>query len=216
MVINERIADYILSLDTEMPEYLIKMEEEALRDEVPIIRKDSQGLIQFLIELKKPQNILEIGTAVGFSAAFMSEWMPKGSHITTLEKVEMRLKKARKNLQKIPRANDITLIEGDALLTLKKLNDENRTFDFIFMDAAKAQYMNFLESALPMLRTGGLLVTDNVLQEGSITDSKFITERRDRTIHMRMRDYLYEIKHNPLLTTVILNVGDGMSLSLRK
>ena len=216
MIIEERMADYIASLESEMPQYLAELEKTALENEVPIIRKDSQALLRFLVELLKPESILEIGTAVGFSAALMSEYMPEGCHLTTIEKVEMRLVEARRNLAAVRRAKDITLIEDDALNALKVLREQGRIFDFIFMDAAKAQYMNFLENALPMLKTGGVLVTDNVLQEGSIIDSKFAIERRDRTIHMRMRDYLYEIKHDPKLTTSVIAVGDGMALTLKK
>ncbi|MCR5823731.1 MAG: O-methyltransferase [Lachnospiraceae bacterium] len=216
MIIEERMADYIASLESEMPEYLSVLEKHALENEVPIIRKDSQALLRFLIELTRPSAILEIGAAIGFSAAFMSEYMPEGCKLTTIEKVEMRLVEARKNLAEIRRAQDVTLIEDDALNALKRLREEGRRFDFIFMDAAKAQYMNFLENALPMLKVGGVLVTDNVLQEGSIIDSKFAIERRDRTIHMRMRDYLFEIKHDSKLTTSIVAVGDGMALTFKK
>ncbi len=216
MIIDERMADYIASLEQEMPEYLSALEAYALEHEVPIIRKDSQALLRFLLELLKPKEILEIGAAIGFSAAFMSEYMPENCRITTIEKVEMRLTEARKNLSAIRRAGDITLIEDDALNALKELRYRGRRFDFIFMDAAKAQYMNFLEDALPMLKTGGILVTDNVLQEGSIIDSKFAIERRDRTIHMRMREFLFKIKHDPKLTTSIIAVGDGMALTLKK
>ncbi len=216
MIIEERMADYIASLESEMPEYLAKLEKHALETGVPIIRKDSQALLRFLIELTRPTEILEIGAAIGFSAALMSEYMPAECKLTTIEKVEMRLVEARTNLAGLKRAKDIRLIEDDALNALKVLRDEGRRFDFIFMDAAKAQYMNFLENALPMLKVGGILVTDNVLQEGSIIDSKFAIERRDRTIHMRMREYLYTIKHDPKLTTSIIAVGDGMALTLKK
>jgi predicted O-methyltransferase YrrM len=216
MIIEERMADYIASLESEMPEYLAQLEKHALENEVPIIRKDSQALLKFLIELTKPMEILEIGTAIGFSASLISEYMPEGAKLTTIEKVEMRLVEARKNLAAIKRAKDVTLIEDDALNALKVLREQGRRFDFVFMDAAKAQYMNFLENALPMLKVGSLLVTDNVLQEGSIIDSKFAIERRDRTIHMRMRDFLFSIKHDPKLTTSIVAVGDGMALTLKK
>lgn len=216
MIIEERMADFIASLESDMPEYLADLERYALMNEVPIIRKDSQALLRFLIELIRPSEILEIGTAIGFSASLMSEYMPEGCKLTTIEKVEMRLKEARKNLATLKRAKDVFLIEDDALNALKDLREQGRQFELIFMDAAKAQYMNFLENALPMLKVGGILVTDNVLQEGSIIDSKFAIERRDRTIHMRMRDYLFKIKHDPKLTTSIVAVGDGMALTLKK
>lgn len=215
MIVDERITDYIASLDTELPEYLKELERTALSDEVPIIRKDTESFLRVLIELTKPESILEIGTAVGFSASLMAEYMPEACRLTTIEKVEMRLKEARVNLGKHRRADDITLIEADAAEALQKLCEEGRQFDFIFLDAAKGQYPAFLKYIIKLLPKGGLLVTDNVLQEGSIISSKYVIERRDRTIHMRMRDYLYEIKHNRLLTTSILTIGDGMALSVR-
>lgn len=216
MVIDERMADFIASLDTDMPEHLRSLEKEALEGNVPIIRKDSQGLLRFLIEMKKPANILEIGTAVGFSASFMAEYMPEDCHITTIEKVPMRIVEAEKNLSRLKRKDDITFLKGDAKEVLEQLAAEGRNFDFIFMDAAKAQYMVFLQSVMKMMKPGDVLVTDNVLQEGSIIDSKYIIERRDRTIHMRMREYLYELKHNEHLTTSVVAVGDGMALSVYK
>ncbi len=216
MIIYERMADFIASLDTELPEHLRLLEKEALADEVPIIRKDSQSLLRFLIEMKRPKNILEIGTAVGFSASFMAEYMPCDCHLTTIEKVPMRIVEAEKNLAKLARKDDITFLTGDAKEVLEKLADEGRHFDFVFMDAAKAQYMAFLQSVMKMMEPGDLLVTDNVLQEGSIIDSKYVIERRDRTIHMRMREYLFELKHNERFTTSVVAVGDGMALSLVK
>lgn len=216
MIVDKRMTEYIASLDTDLPPKLALLESKALTDGVPIIRKDSESLLRFLLELKKPIRILEIGTAVGFSALLMAEYMPEEAHITTIEKVEMRLVEARVNLAPEIQAGRVTLLEGDAASVLKSLREEGRTFDFVFMDAAKAQYNVFLDEVLPMLEKDGLLVTDNVLQEGSLIDSKFLIERRDRTIHMRMRDYLYRIKHDPQLTTSICCVGDGMALSIKK
>ncbi len=215
MIVDERITDYIASLETELPKELKELEKHALETGVPIIRKDTQSLLRVLIELTRPESILEIGAAIGFSASLMAEYMPENCKLTTIEKVEMRLEEARVNLRKLKRAGDVTLIEADALEALEKLCEEGRKFDFIFLDAAKGQYPAFLKNIIPMMKKGSLLVTDNVLQEGSIIDSKYVIERRDRTIHMRMRDYLYEIKHNRLLTTSVLSVGDGMALSVR-
>lgn len=215
MIVDERITDYIASLETELPDGLKELEKHAKETGVPIIRKDTQSLLRVLIELTNPESILEIGAAIGFSASLMAEYMSPECKLTTIEKVEMRLVEARENLKKIKRADDVTLIEADAAEALEKMCNEGKKFDFIFLDAAKGQYPAFLKSIIPMMKKGSLLVTDNVLQEGSIIDSKFVIERRDRTIHMRMRDYLYEIKHNRLLTTSVLSVGDGMALSVR-
>jgi predicted O-methyltransferase YrrM len=216
MIVEERIAAYINSLTKELPSSLEELEKTAKSEGVPIIRKETQTFLKFLLSMKKPERILEIGTAVGFSAILMSEYMPPDCTITTIEKVEMRLVKARKNLASTARANQITLLEGDALFVLKQLvSDKMNWFDFIFLDAAKAQYMNFLPEIMKLLPLNGLLITDNVLQDGTVAESRYSIVRRDRTIHARMRDYLYTITHMEELETAILPVGDGVTISTR-
>ena len=216
MIVEPRLIEYLNSLEMELPSHLAQLEAYALEHEVPIIRKEAQSLLRFLIELKQPKHILEVGTAIGFSASFMCEYMPKDCHLTTIEKVQMRIVEAEKNLSALQRKQDITFLTGDAEEVLCSLREQGKQYDFVFLDAAKAQYMSFLTQILPMLSEGAILVTDNVLQEGSIVESKYCITRRDRTIHMRMREYLYELKHNDRLTTSIVTVGDGMALSVKK
>lgn len=216
MIVEPRLVEYLNSLETELPEHLAKLESYAIEHEVPIIRKEAQSLLKFFLELKQPKRILEVGTAIGFSASLLCEYMPKDCHLTTIEKVPMRIVEAEKNLAALKRSQDVTFLTGDAEEVLKNLKEQGNQYDFVFMDAAKAQYMSFLARILPMLPAGALLITDNVLQEGSIIESKYSITRRDRTIHMRMREYLYELKHNEALTTSIVAVGDGMALSVKK
>ena len=216
MIVEPRLVEYLNSLETELPEHLAKLEAYAIEHEVPIIRKEAQSLLRFFLELTKPKRILEVGTAIGFSASLMCEYMPKDCHLTTIEKVPMRIVEAEKNLATLKRSQDVTFLTGDAEEVLKNLREQGNQYDFVFMDAAKAQYMSFLAQILPMLPSGALLITDNVLQEGSIVESKYSIIRRDRTIHMRMREYLYELKHNDALTTSIVAVGDGMALSVKR
>ena len=216
MIVEPRLVEYLNSLETELPEHLAQLEEYAIAHEVPIIRKEAQSLLKFLVELTKPKKILEVGTAIGFSASLLCEYMPKDCKLTTIEKVPMRIVEAEKNLAALKRSQDVTFLTGDAEEVLKTLKEQGNQYDFVFMDAAKAQYMSFLAQILPMLPEGALLVTDNVLQEGSIVESKYSITRRDRTIHMRMREYLYELKHNEALTTSIVAVGDGMALSVKR
>ena len=178
-----------------------------------IIRKDMQGFMRFLIKTKKPLRILEVGTATGFSALLMAEYMPAGAKITTIEKYEKRIPVAKKNFERAGKSDAITLLEGDATDILPALTEG---YDFIFMDAAKGQYLNFLPEAVRLLTPGGTLLTDNVLQDGDIIESRYGVCRRNRTIHARMREYLYELKHHPLLDTVILTVGDGAAVSVKK
>ena len=214
MIVNEHIEDYINSLAGDIPEELDRLEKWALDNKVPIIRKSMQSLLAFLLKERNPRNILEIGTAIGFSTLLIEHYAPCDAKITTIEKVEMRLKHARKNLKDHP---NITLIEGDALEKLEMLStNHTEGYDFIFLDAAKGQYMSFLNSIRKLISYKGILVTDNVLLEGSIAESKFSIERRDRTIHKRMREYLYELTHSEDFETVILPVGDGVALSYAK
>lgn len=213
MIVDERMSAFIDSLDTGNTPFLNEIEREAKETNVPIIRTQMQSLMKFLLALHKPMSILEVGCAIGFSALLMSEYAPAGCRITTIEKYEKRIPIARENFKRAGREDSITLLEGDATDILKELTG---TYDLIFMDAAKGQYIHFLPDILRLMPEGGLLVSDNVLQDGDIIESRFAVTRRNRTIHSRMRDYLYELKHHPQLETVILPVGDGVTLSVKK
>ena len=212
MIIDERLTVFINSLDQENPAYLNELELKARETNVPVIRTETQSLLRTLLAISRPETILEVGTAIGFSALCMSEYAPKGCQITTIEKYEKRIPIARENFRRFGKEDSIRLLEGDAADILPQLEEE---YDFIFMDAAKGQYLRFLPQAIRLLRDGGMLVTDNVLQDGDILESRFAVTRRDRTIHDRMREYLYELKHNPCLITSILPVGDGVAVSVR-
>ena len=212
MIVDERMVTFIHSLETENSEVLETIEKEALQKEVPIIRKEMQSFLKVLLSIKKPMRILEVGTAVGFSAILMSEYIPEGAKITTIEKYEPRIPIARENFKRAGKENVITLLEGDALEIMKGLEGE---YDFIFMDAAKAQYIVYLPEVMRLLAKDGVLISDNVLQGGDIIESRFAVERRNRTIHSRMREYLYVLKHHDLLETSIIPLGDGVALSTK-
>lgn len=213
MITDERFTAYINSLDNGNPPYLDELEAFAKSTQVPIIRKEMQSLMRTLLVMNKPKRILEVGTAIGFSALFMSEFMPQDGHIVTIEKYEKRIPIAKENFQKFGKQDKIELLEGDASDILGKLQEP---FDFIFMDAAKGQYIHFLPDVLRLLPPGGVLLSDNVLQDGDIIESKFAVTRRDRTIHKRMREYLYTLKNHEQLETAILTLGDGVALSVKK
>lgn len=203
---------YINSLYSGNTKFLDQVEEEALRSGVPIIRKETQSLLRFLLGMCRPVKILEVGTAVGFSALFMSEYAPEGCRITTIENYEKRIPVARENFARAGKSDCITLLCGDAMEVLKHLEE---SYDFIFMDAAKGQYPGYLPEVLRLLAPGGVLVSDNVLQDGDIIESRFAVERRNRTIHARMREYLYMLTHCEELTTSVLTTGDGMTVSVK-
>lgn len=213
MIVDERMVTFIHSLETENSEILETIEKEALDTFVPIIRKEMQSFLKVLLSIQKPKKILEVGTAVGFSALLMSEYAPEDCQITTIEKYEKRIPIARENFKRAGKEHQITLLEGDALEILKGLDE---SFDFIFMDAAKAQYIYYMPEVIRLLNQGGVLVSDNVLQDGDIIESRFAVERRNRTIHSRMREYLYALKHEDRLLTSIIPLGDGVAVSVRK
>lgn len=213
MIVEERLITYINSLDNGNTEFLEKIEKEARKNYVPVIRKETQNLLKLLLAMNRPKRILEVGTAVGFSALLMEEYNPVACKITTIENYEKRIPIARQNFLSAGKQNVIELLEGDAAEVLKTLQEP---YDFIFMDAAKGQYINFLPEVMRLLKIGGVLVSDNVLQDGDIIESRFAVTRRDRTIHKRMRDYLYEITHMEELMTSVLPVGDGVTISAKK
>ena len=212
-IVNERIVDYINSLDKGNSPVCNAIEKEALADGVPIIRKEMGNLLKVLLLLKQPQKILEVGTAVGYSSILMSENMPQNCRITTIENYEKRIPVAKNNFKRAGKEEFITLLEGDAMDILKELDG---TYDFIFMDAAKGQYINFLPELLRLMPAGGLLISDNVLQEGDIVESRYGVTRRNRTIHTRMREYIYTLTHAEQLETSIVPIGDGITLSVKK
>lgn len=213
MITEERISTFINSFDRGLPPMLSELETYAKETDVPIIRPQMQSLMKVLLTIKKPMRILEVGTAIGFSALLMAEYAPKGSHITTIEKYEKRIPLAKENFKKFNREQDITLIEGDAVEVLENLEGP---YDLIFMDAAKGQYINFLPNILRLLAPEGILLSDNVLQDGNVLESRFAVVRRDRTIHSRMREYISTLKNHPDLVTDILPVGDGVTISVKK
>lgn len=212
-IVNERIVDYINSLDKGNSPVCNEIEKEALADGVPIIRKEMGNLLKVLLLLKRPQKILEVGTAVGYSSILMSENMPQNCRITTIENYEKRIPVAKNNFKRAGKEEVITLLEGDAMDILKELDG---TYEFIFMDAAKGQYINFLPELLRLMPAGGLLISDNVLQEGDIVESRYGVTRRNRTIHTRMREYIYTLTHAKQLETSIVPIGDGITLSVKK
>lgn len=215
MMTDERMLTFLHSFDSEKPAYLSELESYAKEANVPIIRPQMQSLLRFLITWGRPMRILEVGTAIGFSALLMSAYAPKGCHITTIEKYEKRIPLAKENFEKAGKADCITLLEGDAAELLPTLTEDG-AYDLIFMDAAKGQYIHFLPDIVRLLSPTGVLVSDNVLQEGELIESKYAVIRRNRTIHNRMREYLYQLTHCDELETTILPIADGVTLSAKR
>lgn len=213
---DNRMEIFLERYRQQPPAYIRELEKQAQAAEVPIIRRGTRDMLRYLLRTKKPERVLEVGTAIGYSVLFMKECLPETSSITTIEKVEMRLVEARKNLAKYDSDGRITLVEGDAIDVLKNLVDKGEHFSFIFMDAAKGQYLNFLPNILELLEPEGILVSDNIFHEGDVMESRYGVTRRDRTIHGRMREYLKVITEHPQLETICLPMGDGMTVSTKK
>jgi predicted O-methyltransferase YrrM len=209
---QNRITEYIRSLDRGHGELLDRIGREARADYVPIIRPETAVFLETLIAALKPLKILEVGTAVGYSALLMAGSMPKEAHITTIEKYEPRIPLARANFKEAGEGERITLLEGDAEEILKTLEG---TYDFIFMDAAKGQYIHWLPIIESLMHEGSVLVSDNILQDGDVVESRFAVTRRNRTIHGRMREYLYTLTHSDTLKTSIVPIGDGVTVSVK-
>ncbi len=212
MIIEERMSVYLDSLDAGNGEFLDELEKKAIKNKVPVIRPGMQSLLKTLLAYGCPERILEVGTAVGFSAILMAANTKESCRITTIEKYEKRIPEAKLNFEASGYGNRITLLEGDALDIMRTLEP---SYDLIFMDAAKGQYIYFLPEVLRLLRRGGMLISDNVLQEGDLIESHYAVERRNRTIYRRMREYLYVLKHTDGLVTSVLPVGDGAAVTVK-
>lgn len=214
MIVNERIVSYINSLNADNEGVLAEIENEAKAAGVPVIRKEMENFLKVMLAVKKPAGILEVGAAVGYSSILMSMNVDSDCHITTIENYDIRIEQARHNIARAGKESQITLLEGDAMNIQKDLPSQE--YDFVFMDAAKAQYINFLPEVLRVMKTSAVLISDNVLQEGSIAESRYAVTRRDRTIHARMREYMYELTHMNELITSIVPIGDGITMSVKR
>lgn len=208
---DERLEIYLSSIADEDDPFLERLEAEARADDVPVIRKDVQRMLRFLLALHKPGTILEIGTAVGFSSVFFCRH--SAASVVTIENFERRIACAEKNIAASGFSDRITLLKGDAGEILPRLCGP---FDMVFLDAAQGQYIHFLPDLLRLLRCGGLLAADNVMIGGDLLESHYAVARRKRTIHKRMREYLCAVMKGEGLATTVLPVGDGLALTVKQ
>lgn len=210
----ERISSFIKSYIEDDEGALGEIYSDAIKDKVPVMRKETRELIKTQLIMKKPMQILEVGTAVGYSSIFMSNYLPEGGQITTIELDTERVSIAEDNIKKLDKSHVIKVIQGDAYEVLKTLPDDR--YDFAFVDAAKGQYINYYPDVMRVMKSGGVIISDNVLQDGDVLESHFTVDKRNRTIHDRMREYLYTITHDDRLDTAILSVGDGVAISIKR
>ena len=204
---NDELFEYVNDILDFAEGDVGKLQKSAYEEGLPIIPKDVEKLLEFVISVHKPRKILEIGCCVGFSSSLMA--ILTGAEVTTIDRYDIMIKAAKENFKKLGTENSVTLIEGDAGEVLKTLNDK---YDFIFMDAAKGQYINFLPDCMRLLKVGGILFADDIFQEGRIAKDRLDIPRRQRTIHTRLRAFIHEITHDSRLKTSLLTVGDGVAL----
>lgn len=189
-----------------------EVQKNALEGSFPVIPHETARFLSFLISILKPVDILEIGTAVGFSASLFCALAPENAHVTTIDRYDIMIEGAKKNFEYMGLNDKVTLLEGDAAKILPTLEP---SFDFIFLDAAKGQYINFLDDCVRLLRVGGVLAADDVLEAGGVTQSRYDVPRRQRTTHKRLRNFLWEINGRDDLETAVVPIGGGLALCRR-
>ncbi len=210
---QDRAEIFLDTLRPEWPDYIVALEQEALQEEVPIIRRGTRDVIRFLLQSVKPVKMLEIGTGVGYSALVMKEVMPENGSILTVENYAPRIQKAKAHFEKYHARPFVTLWDMDGEEALKKCIREGMTFDGIFLDGPKGQYGTYLPLMKNVLNRNGFILCDNLFHEGDVLESRFIVRRRDRTIHKHMRQFLKDLREDPELLSIALVEGDGLSLS---
>ena len=211
MITNPRILEYLDIISPLNSPTVEKIRSVAKTNYIPIIKRDTENLLKFVLRMQNPQKILEIGCAVGYSAIIMLE--NSNADIITIEKMSERVKEAKNNIKYANMEKRANVVEGDAGEVLEKLIKANEKFDFIFMDAAKAQYITWLPMVKALLKDNGMIFSDNCLQEGDLLESSFAIRKRDKTIHKRMREYIYLLLNDKDLESWIFSIGDGVLLS---
>lgn len=206
---RDRFAGFLSSFPFELPPSLAEIRKKAREDHVPIIRDDTQRFMAFLMKITQPHRILEIGTAVGFSALLMAHFDDALEELVTIENYEPRIQEASENFGRSDAP--VTFLKGDASEILKTIDG---SFDFVFIDAAKGQYPDYLNLVRDHLTKGSVIVADNILQDGRILEPREALERRDRTIHKRIREYLDMVMADGSYQSTILPVGDGVAVSV--
>ena len=212
--INAQLASFLDSMEKDLPEQLAELEKQAIQDEVPIIRRQSQSLLRFLIRTHQPQKVLEVGTAVGFSSLFMLEYGSRTMQITTIEKVPQRILEAKKNFKNFCSQERIHLCEGDAQNILEELEKEHKEYDMVFMDGDKREYPAYLamllgdSSGVAMVRSGSLIIADNILWYGKVTEP---TRHGDHHTEA-LKEFNRQVVNDPRLESVILPLRDGLNI----
>lgn len=209
---EEYIEDYIRSLLPDNNANLKHMEKYAEENHVPIVQPEVAQFLKVLLKLKNPENILEVGTAIGYSALLMAEYTGNHCNITTIERRGDMIDLAKENISKTIYEDRIKILQGEAEEVLLTLDEK---YDFIFLDAAKGQYMDFFNKCIKFLEPGGIIVSDNVLYKGMVATDTLVI-RRKKTIVKRLRQFLQYINEIEGYTSSIIPIGDGVAITYRE
>jgi predicted O-methyltransferase YrrM len=206
-VVKPELVEYMRNNQKQLTGELGKIEEEAHLAEVPVIPHETAVFLKFFLQQIKAKKILEIGTAIGFSSSLMALNIPEDGHVTTIDRYDVMIKKAKVTYERLGLTDKVTLLEGQAADILPTLHEQ---YDFIFMDSAKSKYIEFLPYCLDVLKTGGVLMVDDVFQGGTILDSLEEIPRKNRAIHRKLNQFLDLVMTHPDLTSTLLPLGDGV------
>lgn len=212
-VVKEELLDFMRTQQKKLPGELGKLEEEAHVAEVPVIPHETVVFLKFLLGQLQPERILEIGAAIGFSSSVMATTIGENAHVTTIDRFDVMIEKAKKNYERLGLTDKVTLLEGQAADILPELFGP---YDFIFMDSAKSKYIEFLPECLRLLRKGGVLMVDDIFQGGTILLPDEEIPRGKRAIHRKLNEFLCVVMDHPDLTSTILPLGDGVILMTKE
>ncbi len=212
-VVKEELLDFMRTQQKKLPGELGKLEEEAHVAEVPVIPHETVVFLKFLLGQLQPERILEIGAAIGFSSSVMATTIGENAHVTTIDRFDVMIEKAKKNYERLGLTDKVTLLEGQAADILPELSGP---YDFIFMDSAKSKYIEFLPECLRLLRKGGVLMVDDIFQGGTILLPDEEITRGKRAIHRKLNEFLRVVMDHPDLTSTILPLGDGVILMTKE
>lgn len=208
-VVKPELVDFMREKQKALAGGLGALEADAHQRGVPVIPHETVVFLQFLLGQLRPKEILEIGTAIGFSASLMTEYLVEDGHVTTIDRYDVMIKEAKENFQRLDIEDKVTLLEGQAAEVLPTLSGP---YDFIFMDSAKSKYIEFLPECLRLLRKGGVLMVDDVFQAGTILDPLEEIPRKNRAIHRKLNEFLDVVMTHPQLTSTLVPLGDGVIL----
>ncbi len=208
-IVNQDVLDYMRTEQKQLTGKLGELEAYAHEQGVPVIPHETVVFLQFLLKQVKAKNVLEIGTAIGFSASLMAETLGEDAHITTIDRFPVMIEKAKATFEKMGLTDRVTLLEGEAADLLQSLEGP---YDFIFMDSAKSKYITFLPECLRLLKPGGILMVDDIFQAGTLFHPIEETPRKNRAIYRNLNKFLEEVTKSPDLTSSLLPLGDGVAL----